>query len=235
MDNENGRGYTESQDGIEKHEISPEAEAKAFLFQALGFNVENIASPESAPSVVDFARFWKEVGFAKRGVIIPRDHEIYVGVDFKPRKKIFEVTEVTKGEQYSVTPKRPHFIELHNEPDEPEITNPVDELYDNLPDLHYGDMLDMLDTGVVYCTVIVRMIDDKTAGVVMGIKTDAFNGDNLPLKLSSEYFSKLRNGIDRTFENDDTLMLKNGLAVYRGFVELPPRTNRNYLKLRKPD
>ncbi len=231
----NSGAIKEKQSSSETENKKPSEEAKKALFHALGFEVEIIANPETAPKVVDFARLWKQIGLADKGIIFPRNHEIYVGINFKKRKKIFEVAEVTEGEQFEVTPKDTHFIEIHNEPDDQSLTKPIDELHDNLPNMHYGDMLALLDNDLVYCSIIIRMISDTEAGIVLGIKTDKYNDSHTALYQSSEYLYNLRRKINRTLENDDVLIIKNGLAIYRGFVDLPPKKGKSFLRLRKPD
>lgn len=214
--------------------------AKRELFRTLGLQIDTITSPQTAPSVVDFALFWKEIGIqaslAKHDLAgIPRDYEIYIGADYKPRKKEIVVTEVTEGEELSVTPDNVHFIEMHNEPDDPSVIHAHDELHDNLPDPYYGDMIDFLTTDIVFCSIIIRMIDNKTAGIVLALKTDAFDPSEHHLKISSDILQQFRHKIYSTLENDDVLILRNGVAVYRGFVDLPPKKGKSFLRLRKPD
>ena len=216
------------------------AAAKAELFRSFGWSIGTIESPESAPSVIDFAKFWKESGLSEgyRGkkIVFPRDHEIFVGINYKRGTKEIDVTELTVGERYEVTPEGLHFVEIHNEPDDETINGTgTKELFDNLPDAYFGDMSDFLHHDEVFCSVIIRMIDEKNAGIVMAIKTDKYNDRKFPLRAITNFYDRFLPKIQRTLEKDDVLIIKNGVAVYRGFVELPPKRGKNYLRLRKPD
>ena len=79
------------------------------------------------------------------------------------------------------------------------------------------------------------MISETEAAVVMAIKTDEFNGFKIPLMAATNFYPNLLTKIQRTLEKDDILTVKNGVAVYRGFVDLPPKRGKSYLRLRKPD
>lgn len=96
-------------------------------------------------------------------------------------------------------------------------------------------MLDFLNHDEVFCSIIIRIIDEKHAGVVLAVKTDKFIPAKLPLKAITDLYSVFLSRIQRTLEKDDILLLKNGAAVYRGFVDLPPKKGKNYLRLRRPD
>lgn len=107
--------------GSEQRKLTKEQEnfaiAKQELFKSFGWSIETIESPEAAPTIIDFARFWEKSGLADgyRGkeIVFPRTHEIFVGINYKPKKKEIDVSEVTVGMQYEVTPEGLHFVEIH--------------------------------------------------------------------------------------------------------------------------
>lgn len=77
------------------------------------------------------------------------------------------------------------------------------------------------------------MIDKSNAGVVVLLKTESHIPETISLEYSTKFRSAFQHGLKTTFINDKTLIQKNNVAVYRGFVDLPVRKGVSPLRLRK--
>lgn len=211
--------------------ISRETLANKALYALFGLNIDTIASPETAPKILDFNRFWRTSGFQYVG--IPKGREVFIGADFDSGSGKIEVTEAVVGTSTEVDNEFDHLINFHTEPSDKYNSQSI-TLRENTPDPYHNDVKDFLLKPEVQCEIIMRLISKKEAGVVLLLKTQKHKKNDLPLRATthSPIFSGRK--LQDVLRNDLTLMHFNQVAVYRGFITMPPVENSSYLRLRSP-
>jgi len=207
------------------------SKAKAELYSMFGLDTRKIESPPEAPKTIDFEKFWRKSGFADKRLFLRK--EVFLGADYDSKTGLIKVTERSVGGEYEVDSKRDHLVNFHSEPRYNSAETPITQLIEEVPDAYFGDVENFLTDKNIICEIIMRMIDKTNAGVVVLLKTEAHLSETSSIEFATKFKAAFQTGLKTTFINDRTLVQKNKVAVYRGFVDLPVKKDISPLRLRR--
>ncbi len=242
FESSNGLSTNESFSRINKIPIETRQKVHD-LFDLPGDSIE---SPSKSKGFIRLDRFWSET--VPRDTKIPTDKEIFLGFDFDANSKKIICTETTLGGLDYCEPKSNHLIMLHTEPaNSPEDLSlklgPI-HLYkpskaavfaDNFPTPYTADMQAMLRDPSVYAEIIIRLgLNDDPATILVAIQTNQFKDvyDKLWKHELRNLVLDEKHPLSQTLAEDKLITQDGGIAIYRGFIHLPPEHD-DILRLRK--
>lgn len=230
-------------EGKEIVSISPESIAA--FHGLLGINPAIIVSPKIAPSVFTLAEFWEKTVLSD--TTFTQKYETFLGFDYDPATKSIVRTESTPGRKHESLPKTEHFIELHTEPMPEDLEyrlgpltikpTKVEIFAHDLPTSYLGDLDRFLSNSKVYSNITIRLGQKNTdlVAVLLLLKTQEFQNRRWDvfrneIKNAITYDSK--NPVSSQLRADKVVSEKCGIALYRGFVSIPPQQDE-FLRLRR--
>lgn len=218
----------------------------ALVHQLFRIPEATIENPSVAPPVLFLDKFWELV---PKDVNLTRQWEMFLGFDQAPNGSM-GCAEISTGDAGSVKQKSSHLLGFHTEPYQPKeelnartlpIIDPpltdIEVIAHNFPQPYLPDLRDLLQNTNAYAEIVFRFGEkdsDPFAGIVV-IKTRQWKS-----KIAQQLWWELKHEIrytpnrpfKYTFAEDKFVTEKLGLAVYRGFVSIPP-TATEPLRLRR--
>ncbi len=226
--------------------VLPDNKDIALVHQLFRMPEANIHNPSIAPPVLFLDKFWSV--FPKK-ITFTRQQEIFLGFDQKS-PGLIQCTEICYGEEGGVKHDKSHLLSFHTEPYQykkeltvrtlPLIEKPYSDtevIAHNFPKPYLPDLRDLLENPSGYTEVAFKFgaTDNDPFAAIVVLKTQQWKSMKAKMflwELMHEMSYTPKRPFKYAFAEDKFVTEKLGLAVYRGFVSMPP-TATEPLRLRR--